>query len=87
MTTLDAAGWPVERVTALCRLRWQIELAFKQLKSQARLADLRAKELQLARSRILAKRILALLADRLAAGLRRPFWVGPPLARRPPDGA
>ena len=41
---------PVERVTALYRLRWQIELAFKRLKSQLRLADLQAKDPQLARA-------------------------------------
>ena len=32
LTTLDAATWPVERVMALYRLRWQIELAFKWLR-------------------------------------------------------
>ena len=86
LTTLDAATWPAERVTALYRLRWQIELAFKRLKGQARLADLQAKDPQLARACILAKLILALLADRLIDGYRRPFRHGPALARRPPCG-
>ena len=33
LTTLAAEPWPAERVAALYRLRWQIELAFKRLKS------------------------------------------------------
>lgn len=86
LTTLDAAAWPVERVTTLYRLRWQIELAFKRLKSQLRLADLQAKDPRLARACILAKLILALLVDRLLAGAGRPFHPGPPRARRPPCG-
>ena len=61
LTTLAAADWPAPRVMALYRLRWQIELAFKRLKSQTGLADLQAKDPQLARACILAKLILALL--------------------------
>jgi hypothetical protein len=87
LTTLAADQWPAERVATLYRLRWQIELAFKRLKSQARLADLQAKDPQLARACILAKLILALLADRLVEEHRRPFRQGPARARRPPCGA
>jgi hypothetical protein len=87
LTTLDAEQWPVERVAALYRLRWQIELAFKRLKSQLRLAELQAKDPHLARACILAKLILALLADRLAGEHSRPFRPGPAQARRPPCGA
>ena len=87
LTTLDAAAWPVERVMALYRLRWQIELAFKRLKSQLRLAELPAKDPQLARACILAKLILALLVDRLVGEHHRPFCQGPARARRPPCGA
>ena len=87
LTTLDAATYPVERVMALYRLRWQIELAFKRLKSQLRLAELQAKDPRLARACILAKLILALLADRLLDAPRRPFRWGRALARRPPCGA
>jgi len=87
LTTLDAASWPVERVMALYRLRWQIELAFKRLKSQLRLAELQAKDPRLARACILAKLILALLVDRLVDQRHRPFRPGPARARRPPCGA
>jgi hypothetical protein len=87
LTTLDAASHPIERVVALYRLRRQVELAFKRLKGQVRLADLQAKDPRLARACLLAKLILALLADRLVAEHRRPFRPGPALARRPPCGA
>ena len=73
LTTLAAAEWPAPRVMALYRLRWQIELAFKRLKSQLRLAELQAKDPRLARACILAKLILALLVHRLVDGHRRPF--------------
>ena len=86
VTTLDAEAWPAERVAALYRLRWQIELAFKRLKGQVGLADLRAKDPRLARACLLAKLILALLAERLVEGARRPFRRGPAHARRPRCG-
>jgi IS4 transposase len=87
LTTLDAASWPVERVVALYRLRWQVELAFKRLKSQLRLAELQAKGPRLARACLLAKLILALLVDRLVGQRHRPFRPGRARARRPPCGA
>ena len=87
LTTLDAADLAGRAGLALYRLRWQIELAFKRLKGQSRLADLQAKDPQLARACLLAKLILALLVDRLVDGHRRPFRQGRPHARRPPCGA
>ena len=87
VTTLDAATYPAERVIALYRLRWQVELAFKRLKGQVRLDDLQAKEPRLARACLLAKLILALLVERLVDRAGRPFRLGPPRARRPPCGA
>jgi hypothetical protein len=69
------------------RLRRQVELAFKRLKGQVRLDDdLQAKEPRLARACLLAKLILALLADQLVERAGRPFRLGPPRARRPPCG-
>lgn len=62
LTTLDDAV-PAADVLALYRLRWQVELAFKRLKSQLRLDDLQAKDRRLARSCVLAKLILAALTD------------------------
>jgi hypothetical protein len=64
-----------------------IKLAFKRLKSQLRLDGLHAKEPRLARACLLAKLILALLAERLVGWARHPFRFGLTHARRPPCGA
>lgn len=73
--TLQAAGFmmlvtslPVERATAtqvleLYRMRWQIELAFKRLKSLSQFAALRASDPKLARAWMLAHLIAAVLIE------------------------
>lgn len=63
LTSLDAIDFPAERVAALYRLRWQIEIAFKRLKSLIGLADLQAKEPRLARCCLFAKLLLAALIE------------------------
>lgn len=75
--TLEAAGYtflitnlPADRLTPdagleLYRYRWQIELAFKRLKSLLHIDHLRAKEPKLAQTYITAKLIGALLIDEL----------------------
>jgi len=63
LTSLDRNEYPPERVLALYRLRWQIELAFKRLKSLLHLDRLPAKDPQLARSWLYAHLIVALLID------------------------
>lgn len=65
LTNLPKEDWPIARVGALYRLRWQIELAFKTLKSTFRMRDAPANEPQLARTWILANLIAALLAHLL----------------------
>lgn len=40
LTNLDAEEWPAEEVAELYRLRWQIELLFREWKSVCRLGDL-----------------------------------------------
>lgn len=62
-TSLPAEAFPPERVLALYRLRWQVELAFKRLKSLTGLGELPAKSPDLARAWLHAKLILALLAE------------------------
>jgi len=74
--SLEAAGWillltslprqevEARDVLALYRLRWQIELAFKRLKSLAGLDQLPARNHALARAWIFAKLIMALSAER-----------------------
>jgi hypothetical protein len=63
ITSLDATGAPAPDILALYRLRWQIELLFKRLKSLLDLAALPAKDPDLARSWIYAKLIVALLLE------------------------
>ena len=63
---------PVDRATdaqlvALYRLRWQIELAIKRLKSILGLAQLTARHAALCRAVLLAKLLLAVLAEDLCA--------------------
>ena len=70
-TNLPPEDWPIERLTLLYRLRWQIELAFKTLKSIFDMRDVPAKDPPLARTWILANLAAALLANLLASALER----------------
>jgi hypothetical protein len=63
-TTLPAAQYPLATCLAIFRLRWQVELAIKRLKSELGLEDLRAKTDALCRTVLLAKLLLALLLER-----------------------
>lgn len=65
MTTLDESTMPATQLLALYRLRWQIEIAFKRLKSLADLDKLQAKEERLVKAAIWAKLILAILSETL----------------------
>lgn len=62
-TSLPASAYPAEDILAMYRLRWQIELAFKRLKSLLRIDCLPAKTDKGARSWIYAHLIVALLTD------------------------
>lgn len=62
-TSLDAETYPAADVLSLYRLRWQIELAFKRLKSLLHLDRLPAKNKGLARAWLNAHLLLALLID------------------------
>jgi hypothetical protein len=70
-TNLPPEDWPIERLILLYRLRWQIELAFKILKSIFGMRAVPAKDPALARTWILANLAAALLADLLASALER----------------
>ena len=88
--SLDAAGWVLlvtnlavaDYSLALClalyRLRWQIELAIKRLKSVLDLAKLRAHDAQLAQSYLLAKLLAALCLDEMTRRVGTPLdtWLG-----------
>jgi hypothetical protein len=69
VTNLDRTEWPAERLIPLYRMRWQIELAFKVLKTTFRMRDPPAKDPRLSRTWILANLAAALLADILASDL------------------
>jgi hypothetical protein len=68
VTSLPATV-PASEVLVAYRLRWQVELAFKRLKSLLGLDRLPAKSEPLARSWLLAHLILALLIEHTARTL------------------
>jgi len=69
LTSLDAQAFPVHRVGGLYRLRWQVELAFKRLKSLLHMDALRAKDPDLARAWLYAHLLFALLVEEAVAEL------------------
>ena len=73
VTNLPRETWTLARVEQLYRLRWQIELAFKLLKSTFAMREVPANDPALARSWILANLAAALLARRLAASIEADF--------------
>jgi len=62
-TSLPVEGYPAEEVLAVYRLRWQIELAFKRLKSLLRMDRIPTHTPQASRSWLLSHLIMALLCD------------------------
>ena len=65
ITNLPAPLWSASRVVYLYRLRWQIELQFKRMKSLLCFDQLRAQDPRLVQTYLLAKLLAALLLDRL----------------------
>lgn len=63
LTSLPAEAATAAEVLATYRLRWQVELAFKRLKSGLGIDRLLARDTRLARSWLLAHPILALLIE------------------------
>src|ERR671917_2327024 len=83
VTSLPAAV-PASEVLEAYRLRWQVELAFKRLKSLLGLDRLPAKSAALARSWLLAHLILALLIEDTARTLLDlPPWADAPTLNEP----
>lgn len=66
LASLPASTFPPADVLALYRFRWQLELAFKRMKSLAGLDALAAKKPELARAWIYARLIVFLIAERSA---------------------
>ena len=69
LTSLPAGTFPTADVLALYRFRWQIELAFKRMKSLAGLAGLPAKKPELAQAWLYARLIVALIAEQIAGNV------------------
>jgi hypothetical protein len=65
-TSLPVEGYPAGEVLAVYRLRWQIELAFKRLKSLLRMDRIPTHTERASRSWLLAHLIMALLCDDLS---------------------
>jgi hypothetical protein len=81
LTSLPASTFPPADVLALYRFRWQLELAFKRMKSLAGLDELAAKKPQLARAWIYARLIAFLIAERSAGQVPD----SPPCGERKPS--
>ena len=63
LTSLPAALWSEEAVLGLYRLRWQVELVIKRVKSLVQLEHVRAQEPEMVQVYLLAKLIGVLLLD------------------------
>lgn len=70
LTNLPATAYPALSVLRLYRFRWQIELAFKRLKSLTGLDHLRAKDPRLALTYLYGKLLGAILLDSLVSKVR-----------------
>ena len=68
-TNLDRESWPPKRLGALLRLRWQIELAFKTLKTTCHMRQPPMNDPGLLRSWVLANLAAVLLAQIIADDL------------------
>ena len=78
VTNLPEGTWKAEQVLELYRIRWQVEIAIKRLKSIWHLDHLRAKDVDLAQTYLLGKLLGALVGDALTGKVRDclPAWFG-----------
>jgi hypothetical protein len=76
LTNLPAETWPGPLILALYRMRWQIELCIKRLKSLLSFDHLRAKDPRMVQTYLLTKLLIALLIDEMTyqASLQFPEW-------------
>jgi hypothetical protein len=80
LTSISASEMAPEKVAETYRLRWQIELAFKRLKSGLGIDALPARDRELARSWLAAHLILGLIIDEAVSDT---FACGPSMQPRP----
>lgn len=76
VTNLPRERWSAKRVSDLYRVRWQIELSIKRLKSLVQLDALRAHDPQLVQTYLLGKLLAALLTEELIGATAQacPDW-------------
>ncbi len=77
LTSLPIEQASADQLLGIYRLRWQIELAFKRLKSLMGLNDLLAKDPRLVRSCLYAKLILALITEDITSEVLDSFPSAP----------
>jgi hypothetical protein len=65
LTNLPVQNWSLTLVLTLYRVRWQVELVIKRLKSLIQYDHLRARDPHLAKTYLLAKLLVALILDEL----------------------
>ena len=82
VTNLPADRWASRAIVELYRLRWQIELLFKELKQHLNLCSVPTKDPHAAQVLLWAS-LLALALSRTVAGWLAPTWVGLGHALRP----
>jgi hypothetical protein len=76
ITNLSPEAWPISRVFWLYRLRWQIELAIKRLKSLIQLDHLRVQDPRMVQVYLFSKLLAALILDELTHQVyqQQPDW-------------
>lgn len=76
LTNLSAESWSAHLVLALYRMRWQIELSIKRLKSILEFDHIRAKDPRVVQTYLLAKLLIAFLTEEMIhrANLQYPDW-------------
>jgi hypothetical protein len=76
LTNLPAETWSGQLILALYRMRWQIELCIKRLKSLLNFDHLRAKDPRVVQTYLLAKLLIAFMIDEMTfhASLLHPDW-------------
>ena len=65
LTSTSSADFSADQILEIYRFRWQIEIAFKRLKSLLQLDELPAKDPELARTFLYSKLLAAILLDDL----------------------
>jgi hypothetical protein len=83
VTNLPISSWSIHTLLKIYRVRWQVELLFKRMKSILHLDNLRAFDSALAKTYLLGKLLVAVLADQFIHTVRACLLAGFTNPRRP----